>query len=83
MKTIEDVLVDPNFIILGSNNEKHYMTLSCKDDPVFRLYIPYAFLPSDILFERSRLDIFGWPSAPTCQDAFEESDCATSESGRR
>jgi hypothetical protein len=83
MKTLEQVLMDPDFIILRSNNEKHYLTLSCKDDPVFRLYIPYAFLPSDVLFERSRIDLFGWPAESLPQDSLDESECATSESGRR
>ena len=82
MKTIAQVLMDPNFLILRSNNEKHYMTLSCHDDPVFRLYIPYAFVPTEILFEKSNLDIFGQPDGQLFPDPLEESDCLTSEIGR-
>jgi len=55
MRTVAEVLMDQNFKILGSNNEKGYMTLGYKDKP-FHLLIPYQHVPTEILRERYKLE---------------------------
>jgi hypothetical protein len=83
MKTIAQILMDPGFVILSSNDKKRYMTLSYEGDPVFRLYIPYKYIPADALLERSKQEPFGWLGDSLSQPLLEEEvACSAGEVGR-